>query len=449
MSNRVRGRVALLHLQGGIALVDRMRRARTLDRATAEALIEPLAIDPAALWLDRDVRRALDVKPWERMEDALLGALAGTAGRVPPRSIAWGGDQYVLDVAGHERKRVRRFRAQHGGPPIDVPLDLYRVSRTMPEQAGDRALELSDTLLADALLSLAYAADWPDVPGSERIIRNAARRHELGFNLDIVDARTRAAWSLPERTSTAGVGWRLDGAILGLDIGLAPLGLRRVSGDAFMPPALSSTERSMFVESVGLLNPLILDDQTQRAIAHAIARGDERIASLGRHDVDTVIAAIKMDGHRSRALRWALDHDPERVGDYFSMADRLRLGGGETPALDAWGMSARKLHGCLCRIMAPEVGPAALIGRPHVGLLAVTVADLHLRVAVTLDELGLPAALSKPVLAAAAREFVDRAKPSDPDDWLTLARTARALSRDRVEDYLAGATVDGPLVTRR
>jgi hypothetical protein len=75
------------------------------------------------------------------------------------------------------------------------------------------------------------------------------------------------------------------------------------------------------------------------------------------------------------------------------------------------------------------------------------VGDLNLRVAVALKELGLPAALAKGVLAAATLDFVERVKPLHPDDWLTLVRVAQALTIDRITDYVAALTADGPLVS--
>jgi hypothetical protein len=76
-------------------------------------------------------------------------------------------------------------------------------------------------------------------------------------------------------------------------------------------------------------------------------------------------------------------------------------------------------------------------------------ADLNLRVAVALSELKLPAALAKGVLAAAMQDYVDRVKPLYPDDWLTLVRSAQALSIQKMQDYVATLTANGPLVPER
>ena len=83
------------------------------------------------------------------------------------------------------------------------------------------------------------------------------------------------------------------------------------------------------------------------------------------------------------------------------------------------------------------------------GLMASTVADLNLHIAVMLRKLRLPAAVAKAVLSAAVQDFIDEARPTDFNDWLTLVRTAQAVPRERIEDYVAVATADGPLVPYR
>jgi len=85
-------------------------------------------------------------------------------------------------------------------------------------------------------------------------------------------------------------------------------------------------------------------------------------------------------------------------------------------------------------------------GRPQIGLLATAVPDLNLRVASVLTELHMPARLAKYVLSAAVQDFIDEVRTTDPDDWLTMARTAAAVTRERIEDYVAAATAGGPLV---
>jgi hypothetical protein len=88
-----------------------------------------------------------------------------------------------------------------------------------------------------------------------------------------------------------------------------------------------------------------------------------------------------------------------------------------------------------------------LSGRPQMAFMAAGVPDLNLYVAIVLGEMHLPAALTKSVLGAAALDFIEDVGPSDPNDWWTVARAARSIPRERIEDYVAAAAaVDGPLV---
>ena len=87
-----------------------------------------------------------------------------------------------------------------------------------------------------------------------------------------------------------------------------------------------------------------------------------------------------------------------------------------------------------------------LVGRRQIGLLASAVPDLNLHVARMLARLRVPARLAKYVLSAAVQDFVDEVRGTDPDDWLSLVRGAAAVPLERIEDYVAAAAADGPLV---
>ncbi len=91
--------------------------------------------------------------------------------------------------------------------------------------------------------------------------------------------------------------------------------------------------------------------------------------------------------------------------------------------------------------------PLAAVRRaPGPGVLPTQVIDLNLHVALILHERHLPAALAKGVLAAATQDFIDDVQPTDDSDWLTLVRSAQAITSDRMDDYIAGLTASGPLV---
>jgi len=141
-----------------------------------------------------------------------------------------------------------------------------------------------------------------------------------------------------------------------------------------------------------------------------------------------------------------LAHETDRVGAMFSLTEVLALGGGLVPELHRWGMSMLTVEGCPCSRLTPPGRWSTLLGRPPLGLTGSAVADLHLYTAMMLRELGLPAALAKVVLSGATQDFIDEVKPTDDADWLTLARTARTMTRERIEDYIAAAAAVGPLM---
>jgi hypothetical protein len=145
-----------------------------------------------------------------------------------------------------------------------------------------------------------------------------------------------------------------------------------------------------------------------------------------------------------------LANDPALLASFLSLAELVSLG---EPApdlpLDRWGMIGLTTDNCLCT-MAPPLGHVPVVtGRPQLGLLATQVADINLRIAERLSGLGLPASLARGVLSAAVQDFIDQARPIHPGDWLTLVRAAQAISDDRVDDYVAALTADGPLVPDR
>jgi hypothetical protein len=109
-------------------------------------------------------------------------------------------------------------------------------------------------------------------------------------------------------------------------------------------------------------------------------------------------------------------------------------------------MVAHVSAGCMCAMMPAPGRLPMLMGRPQIGLLATAVPDLNLHIARMLADLHIPAMLARAVLAAAVQDFVDGVRSTDPDDWLSLVRGARTLSRLQVEDYVAAAAADGPLV---
>jgi hypothetical protein len=461
-----RGPAALGQFQGAIAMLDRLVRVKRIDPTRAEALLGTLAAVPIdtergylgalAPWLQNQLARTLGGGP--DLDGALFEALAGAREWQPPSRVSWEGQPHLFDLVTSETKRLGRIRTAPSGFSIDSALDLYRLTKVAADSAtsSDKQpaisarslLERVDVDLAKSLLCFAYAADWSSRGGAAKL-QDVARRHDFGFGWMARHRRTRQAWALPRLVSEPGVPWHIEGAALGLDIALAPLALHRINPEALATaPTMSSTERETFVTSLALMNAFSLEDSARDAIADAVDRGLRRVSALdpAGPEFSAVVRETAMDGWRARALGWTVTHDSQRAASLFSMTDLLHLGGGGDLNLKPWGMSALNVTGCLCLAMPPPGLWTMLVGRPQLGLLASTVADLNLHVAVTLRELELPAALAKAVLASAVQEYVDQVRPSNPDDWLTLVRGAQDISRARIEDYVAAATFNGPLV---
>jgi hypothetical protein len=515
----------LAQLQSALALIARMTAVGTLAPSEAQRLVVSLC----GLSIDDD-RRAGAVAGWLRREllprmppsDDIEGRLiAGMAGPDPgpaaPR-VFWEGQQYRLDLAAGEARRLQLIRDRQEGYSVDLAFALDSAARTLaaegltadkvretssrlsalPETFGRRfdvaaetrppgvdaprparerldkinedlsksartgdlkraarlapAIDdLGDEMLGDALLSLAYAADLGDPEGAAMLARNVALRHDFGFGRKDAEARVRTMWSVPRQDFLPGVPWHVTGSVLGLDIALAPLSLTRISPDRIADvPRLPSNEREAFAISVALMNPRQLLDADRDAIAAAISRGSRRVATMaaGGEPFEPIADAIGLDGWRRRAIPWMLTNDRASIPSMFSLVEFLTLGGGAGDAdLDAWGTTALQSVGCACTRMASPQSWRLLSGRPQMAFMAAGIPDLHLYVAVVLAEMHLPAALARTVLAAAALDFTEDVGPSDPNDWWTVARAARAIPRERIEDYVAAAAaVDGPLV---
>jgi hypothetical protein len=325
-----------------------------------------------------------------------------------------------------------------------------RDARRAARQAGP-LLEFVDIALGEALLSLAYAADIGDPLGTALLARNVALRHDLGFGMHDTDVRARTMWAVPRQDFQPGIPWHVTGSVLGLDIALARLSLTRINSDRLGDaPRLPSIERDGFAVGLALMDPLPLTDAARDAVSSALAAGRRRIDALAarREPLEPIASVLRLDGVRRRAVRLAIDEEPSRVADLFSLGELVALGGlNPETDLDPWGVSALQLSGCPCtRFVLPGTW-RLLAGRPQVAFAAAAMPDLNLRIADVLAELRLPAALIRPVLAAAIQDFVEDAAPSDGGDWWALSRAARAVPRERVEDYVAAvASIDGALV---
>jgi hypothetical protein len=331
---------------------------------------------------------------------------------------------------------------------ISKPKDVKKAERT-----AEPIFEVCDRVLADALMTLAYALNLGDPNGPSLLGGNVSHRHDFGFTARNGEERLSIAWSVPLQAIAPGEPWHVRGSVLGLDIGLAALGLHRISTDkAMKAPVLSSMERETLAQTVALFNAFEIRDSGRDAIAAAIRLGRERVTALQQQPatLDALADEVAMDGWRRRAVAWAIASEPARVAWYFSLRDLLSLGHVDSvAALDGWGMSAVISNGCLCTVMPFEGQWPLFVGRPQLGVLSTQAADLNLRVALVLQEHALPTALAKGVLASAMQDYMDEVKPIDSNDWLTLVRWAQDVPNARMEDYIAALTAGGPLVPDR
>jgi len=421
-----------------LGAAERRRLQRVRERQESVPLDVPLVLASDARSLAAEKTPVEDLPP-------MLARLTAAAADIPRR-------------VGHENDNISPPGV--GAPPNTretvrrVLDDLARDARNkdLKRAAHDAGplIEASDALLAQALMSIAYAADVGDPEGAVLLADDVSLRHDFGFGAKDNELRQRTAWVVPRTEINPGVPWHISGSLLGLDLGLAHLALRRLNFERVLEaPKLTSNERDTFALSVSLMNPYDLRDGDRDAIAAAVDRGRQRISAIAGGDaaaLERVADDLSVEGWRRRALHWMLAHEPDRIPAMFSLTEALELGGGRTPELDRWGMSMLSAEGCPCSRLTPSGRWPTLLGRPPLGLTGTAVADLHLYTAIMLRELRLPAALAKVVLSGAAQDFIDEVRPTDDSDWLTLARTARLLTRDRIEDYIAAATASGPLV---
>ena len=131
------------------------------------------------------------------------------------------------------RKAARRSRRRQSRGK-----DVKRATRVAAP-----LLALSDDLLSQALLSFVYAVR----SGRSRRHHPARGRCVAAPRFRIRPARTRNSGRvprgrLPRQDVTPGLPWHVSGSLLGLDVALAPLALRRVSTDRVIARATADVE---------------------------------------------------------------------------------------------------------------------------------------------------------------------------------------------------------------
>jgi len=445
-------RDSLIALQGALAIVERARITRAIDAATAERLVLSLAdaVDrdapipaAAAHWITTSLIDALPpliqpdqwTGPGTAYESKILQAMAGPPSEPDAPTVEWEGLSYRVDLAAGERQRLARIREQIDSPGLDAAL-----SSGQPRQ------------IADALLPLVYTPALGDPEGQALLSTDIATRHEFAQDVPIGARREGLSWARPRDQVGDGDPWHIQGSILGLDLGLARLALRRLA-DNEMPaaPTINLNDQLTLARTIAALNPREMRDPDRDRLVEAIARGRQRVAAA---TTLPAIAALADEARMSRVLRetlpWLFQRAPESMTSLFALRDLMWLGKPDLPtaALDRWGVYGEVLNSRLKPVMPPPAPWEDFGGRADGGVIGTQTPDLTLRMAEETARLRLPARLVPALLTFATQDYWHDVLARFPDDWPAMTRQALALSPRRVEDYVAALAGGGPLRPR-
>jgi hypothetical protein len=447
-------------------------------------------------------------------EATLLAAMAGVSPRAASLDIEWEGLPYRVDVGASEFARMVAVRQKQGGHSLDAVLAFCReparlrdsvkspsditarvaalnaavaalaeVPRGLFDEPGrdpdlrrlaaDASEDLQkirsvkdlskigriaepldragDELLARVLVSIAYAAPLGDPAGPELLAGDPSVRHDFGFEERVRDVRTVNPWRVPQRAVGVAGGWRATGAVLGLDVGLAALAVRRLETDGLPPPpGGNDIDRAALAATVALSNPFEVTDVDRDTLTDAIRRGRARLTGTTAHPsaLPELARAARLNEWWRQVIPWVQAREPERMPDYFSLADLVRISEAETTpvALSAWGAAGLDTEGCLCLHYPGPGARDTLAGRMGTALVVEQSVDLQLRVAEALSDLALPATLARAIMAFATQDVLDAYRPAYIDDWSAMVAAVRSLSDGRFVDYVAALTAGGPLV---
>jgi hypothetical protein len=434
------------------------------------------------------------------VETAIIDALAGisvhdeAAHRL---TVEWEGTTYVFDRTAAERARLVEARRRQDAPGIDDALEAFaiaaslaggargpgvasridelggrlpsgpaagrgtkgtadvlaRLSRAMSESRIDEALvarerdalgRAAERLLADALAGLVYACALGSPEDRLFLAGDVSARHDFGAERPGMPPGPSPPWAFPAERSAAGRPWHMEGSLLGLDVALGRLRLRRLLGT--MPAqraVVNGAERAALILSM-ILTPDTIDEGSARSLVDAMERGRARVRGP-RTDEERAALCIEagLCGWPGEIVAWSREEEPDHPLAAVSRAELAWAGLGSAEALpDAWG-TASAVDGELA-VRFPRPRPVhAIAGRPTLAHALSQFADLKLRLAEVMVERGLPPALVGDLGAAALQDFIDEVQPAFPDDWLAFVRHADHLAADRADDYVSALTAPG------
>ena len=439
----------IIAFQASLAILERARVTRAIDVPAAERLVLALAdtaeadsrqVHAITQWMVTSLLDALPplVQPdqWTATtayESRFLQALAGPPPAPNAPTLKWEGLDYRVDYFASEHARIKRIREQLTSPGLDAALAAN-----------------NDAQIAEALLVLIYSPALGDPEGPALLGGDIALRHDFGLEGAAGMRRDTLAWSMPREQVGDGSPWHIEGSLLGLDIALARLALRRLSTDEMpVAPTINLNDQLTLARTARALNPNDLSDTDRDRLVEAVARGRQRVAGAGANLADVLALADEagLSAAVKQTLPWTLTRTPELVPTLFGLRDFLWLGRPDLPldTLHRWGVYAEALHNRLKTAMPAPTPWENFSGRADGGLIATQFPDLTLRMAEETARLKLPAQLIPGLLSYATQDFWHDVESRFPDDWPALARQALALSPSRVEDYVAALAGDGPL----
>jgi hypothetical protein len=502
------GAIAILSraaIRGGLApdalarLVTSLSALETTSRGDYEGKI--------IAWLDDTLRAAARPQPLALasgpMENDALAFVAGPVGGV--QFVEWEGTRYRVDFPRAEAMRMAKLLGEQARPYLSSARTLVGVSEAIAASGATREQlqrELDRFTQAAAACALDNATAWPDngpkrykdavaalqraaggdrsaaakaveaiklladdltARGLKEIVYaaalgqpertpisagDAADRHDFSMRLA---NRRMAPWNVPVVGADPWRGWHVVGAILGLDVQLADFAQQRVSmRPPKRKPTLDDDQRRLLIETIAIVAPARLTDADRDSITRLMEKGRARLAAV-RSGAEAVEIAdeIRLSPARRTLLPWVVANDPERLGAFLGPMELLWLGLEKAPvaaSLDAWGAPAEPRLGCFCVQLLDRRPWELFAGRWQSGIFSGAFPDLNLRLAEMLAQLKMPGALLPAVLTAATPDVAETSTSRDHDDRRALVEVVQALKVERLEQYLALLTSDGPLV---
>jgi hypothetical protein len=359
----------------------------------------------------------------------------------------------LMDPEVPGRPNERPWKIQ---PTLRWALDELRRNRSRPELSRVRDVAVTllaacDVVLADVLMSLAYAPHLGDPDGPLMLGGDVSQRHDFGFDINDRDTRLHAAWSMPEAPTGYGLTWQVWGSLLGLDVGLSGLLLPQTTvGTPQAGQSVTESGRKALLQGLALLNPYDLRDDETREIAARLRNGRETAARVfqERHSLSSLSETARLEPNRTRTLEWIHAQDPERLDTFLSVPELLRLASQRGPE-DGWagrlGAPLVAWDGSLRQGWVPAATALArgtFADAPH---LVAGFPDLLLRLAEVTAELRLPAAVIGPLARIIVAEFLDQLRAGHPDDPTAWSDYAAAVSWLRIEAAVSSLTTEGLL----